>query len=204
MADPINKLANVCINVFPAKWQEVAEIAAAAEHAGVSDIGVVDSPLVSRDLYVSCVACLLETTELRVQTAVTNPVTRHPSVSAASALSLCELAPGRVTIGIATGDSALWGVGLKPAKIAELCEYIVALKTLLGGKEAVFRGCNFSWSLEGLRCDACAINLCRLFRSQGREGIRTSCRWFDHCGDGIHPGRHQTCSLADCRGVRRG
>ena len=143
MADPINKLANVCINVFPAKWQEVAEIAAAAEHAGVSDIGVVDSPLVSRDLYVSCVACLLETTELRVQTAVTNPVTRHPSVSAASALSLCELAPGRVTIGIATGDSALWGVGLKPAKIAELCEYIVALKTLLGGKEAVFRGATF-------------------------------------------------------------
>ena len=67
-------------------------------------------------------------------------MTRHPSVTAGSALSLCELAPGRVVIGIATGDSAVWGVGLKPAKVSELCEYIIALKTLLRGEEAVFQG----------------------------------------------------------------
>ena len=64
MSDPANPLANVCVNVFAPRWQEVAEIAGAAERAGVSDIGIVDSPLVSRDLYVSCVACLLETTKL--------------------------------------------------------------------------------------------------------------------------------------------
>ena len=128
---------------MPPKWPQITAIADLAERAGISDIGIVDSPLVSRDLYVSCVACLLETAKLRVQTAVTNPVTRHPSVTAGSALSLCELAPGRVVIGIATGDSAVWGVGLKPAKVSELCEYIIALKTLLRGEEAIWQGKSF-------------------------------------------------------------
>ena len=143
MADRIKKATNICITLMPPKWPEVTEIADAAERAGISDVGIVDSPLVSRDLYVSCVACLLQTAKLRVQTAVTNPVTRHPSVTAGSALSLCELAPGRVVIGIATGDSAVWGVGLKPAKVGELCEYIVALKALLRGEEAIWRGSSF-------------------------------------------------------------
>lgn len=143
MADMNEKNTNVCVNIFPSKWSEVSEIAGALERAGVSDIGLVDSPLVCRDVYVGCVASLLQTERLRVQTAVTNPVTRHPSVTAGSALSLCELAPGRAVIGIATGDSAVWGVGLKPAKVSELCEYIVALKTLLRGEEAIFRGDTF-------------------------------------------------------------
>ena len=143
MADEIENTANVCVGVFPFKWSEVTEIAGALERAGISDMGIVDSPLVCRDLYVGCVASLLQTDKLRVQTAVTNPVTRHPSVTAGSALSLCELAPGRVVIGIATGDSAVWGVGLKPAKVSELCEYIIALKTLLRGEEAVFQGNTF-------------------------------------------------------------
>jgi len=143
MADSTKTAANICITVFPQKWSEVTEMAVAAERAGITDIGIVDSPLVSRDLYVSCVAALLQTDKLRVQTAVTNPVTRHPSVTAASALSLCELAPGRVIIGIATGDSALWGVGLKPARVAELCEYIVALKALLRGEQATWAGASF-------------------------------------------------------------
>lgn len=134
---------NICVSVFPFNWSEVTEIAGALERTGISDIGIIDSPLVCRDLYVGCVASLLQTAKLRVQTAVTNPVTRHPSVTAGSALSLCELAPGRVVIGIATGDSAVWGVGLKPAKLAELREYIVALKALLRGEEANYRGSSF-------------------------------------------------------------
>ena len=143
MSDRIKKATNVCITVFAPRWSEVAAIADVAERAGITDIGIVDSPLVARDLYVSSVACLLQTDKLRVQTAVTNPVTRHPSVTAGSALSLGELAPGRVVIGIATGDSAVWGVGLKPAKVGELCEYIVALKALLRGEEATWRGASF-------------------------------------------------------------
>ena len=85
-------------------------------------------------------ACPLETATLLVQTAVTNPVIRHPSVTTGSALSMCELAPGRIVIDIATVACALWGVGLKPSKVAEFYEYIIALKALLHGEEAPWQG----------------------------------------------------------------
>ena len=40
--------------------------------------------------------------------------------------------------------TAQWGgMGLKPAKVSELCEYIIALKTLLRGEEAIWRGNTF-------------------------------------------------------------
>ena len=86
----VRKRPNVCLNIFADKWPAVAELARTAERVGASDIGIADTPLITRDMYVSCVACLQETSALRVHTAVTNPVTRHPSVTAGSALSLCE------------------------------------------------------------------------------------------------------------------
>ena len=42
--------SNVCLNVFPQKWADVASIAAALERAGISDCGVVDSPDTLRQL----------------------------------------------------------------------------------------------------------------------------------------------------------
>lgn len=120
-----------------------AEIAQAAERAGITAINFPDSPLIYPEVYISCAASLLSTSSLEVQTGATNPVTRHPSVTAGTAITLSELAPKRVGIGIATGDSACWGVGLRPARIAELCEYIVALRALVRGKEATWRGATF-------------------------------------------------------------
>ena len=135
--------SKISLNVFAQRRAEIVEIARAAESAGVLDLGIADTPLITRDLYLSCSACLHETSKLRLHTAVTNPVTRHPSVTAGSLLTLCEQAPGRVAFGIATGDSALWGVGLKPAKITEMSEYIVAVRALLRGEEASWRGTTF-------------------------------------------------------------
>ena len=134
---------NICYNLMPGSWSEMTRLATLAEQAGLHSIGIADSPLIARDLFVASAACLQCTDQLNVFSAVTNPVTRHPSVMATAAMSLCEIAPGRVAMGIATGDSALWGVGLKPAKIAVLREYILALKALLRGQEAVWQGNTF-------------------------------------------------------------
>jgi 5,10-methylenetetrahydromethanopterin reductase len=82
-------------------------------------------------------------------TTVTNPVTRHPSVTAAAMLALAELAPRRVAIGIGPGDSALWSVGLKPATIAELRDYVVAVKALSRDEEAQWRGRSFRRTWTG-------------------------------------------------------
>ena len=81
-------------------------------------------------------------------TSVTNPLSRDPSVTASCLLTLEEIAPGRVAFGIGTGDSALWGVGLRPATVAQLRDYIVAVKALLRGEEADYQGRRFrmQWS----------------------------------------------------------
>lgn len=120
-----------------------AELARAAEAAGIRAINFPDSPLLYPEVYIACAASLMSTSTLEVHTGATNPVTRHPSVTAGTAVTLAGLAPNRVTIGMATGDSAVWGVGERPARIAELCEYIVAVRALVRGKEATWRGATF-------------------------------------------------------------
>ena len=128
---------------LPVTLSDIPELARAAESAGVNAINMPDSPLLYPDVYMSCAVSMLATSEIGIHTGVTNPVTRHPSVTAGTARSLSQLGPNRTAIGIATGDSACWGVGLKGARIAELCEYVVALKSLLRGEEATWRGVSF-------------------------------------------------------------
>ena len=118
------------------------------DDAGVDTIGLPDSPALVRELYVVAALCAQQTSRARIMTSVTNPTSRDPSVTAASLLSLEEVAPGRVVFGIGTGDSALWGVGLRPATVAQLRDYIVAVKALLRGGEADYQGRRFrmQWS----------------------------------------------------------
>jgi len=115
----------------------------ACEEAGIHTYGIPDSPIQRPDLYVSSTVCALNTNRMRILSCVTNPVTRHPSVTASCLRALDELAPGRIAMGIATGDSALWGVGLKPATVASLREYLLAVKGLIRGEEVSYRGKSF-------------------------------------------------------------
>ena len=62
---------------------------------------------------------------------MTNPVTRHPSVTAAAIATIEHLCPGRAVLGIGIGDAAIKGAGLKPAALAELVAYIEAVRRLL-------------------------------------------------------------------------
>jgi len=125
-----------------AKWYE------ACDRAGLAVVCIPDSPALLRELYVSTTIAAMVTSRIRIMILATNPVTRHPSITASAAMSLDELAPGRITIGIATGDSALWATGQRPARVAELREYILAVKALLRGEPATWRGKTFeqAWS----------------------------------------------------------
>ena len=127
---------------------ELAKLWRAADAAGIDTLTVSDSPLRVHEMYILATLCAREAAQARILTCVTNPVTRHPSVAASALLSLNELAPGRIAFGIATGDSALWGVGLKSATVARLREYILAMKALLRGESATWQGTTFAgaWS----------------------------------------------------------
>ena len=132
-----------CLNVLQGNWDDVTRAARTIDANGVQGIGVVDSPALERDVYLAAAACALSTERTKIFTAVTNPVSRHPCVAASALLQVEELAPGRVICGIATGDSAMWGVGLRPAKVETLREYVLAIKALLRGDEATWKGKRF-------------------------------------------------------------
>lgn len=119
------------------EWWELAD------EAGVAVIGLPDSPALVRDLYVAAALCAHHTKRSRIMTAVTNPVSRDPAVTASALRTLEEIAPGRIAMGIGTGDSAMWGVGGRPATVARLREYIVAVKRLVRGEDADYQGRRF-------------------------------------------------------------
>ena len=114
---------------------ELVELWKACENAGLHIVGAADSQNLMREMYVSMAACALATSQAKIMSYATNPVTRHPTVTAGAFVALDELAPGRMMMGIATGDSAMWSMGQKPAKLAVLRDYLVAVKALCAGEK---------------------------------------------------------------------
>ena len=140
------------LSVIFAQGQQLAqavELWQACEKAGLDMIGVADSPNLLREMYISTAMALTGTASIPVITYVTNPVSRHPSVTACGFMTLNELAPGRIGMGIGSGDSALWSIGRKGAKVALMRDYIVAVKALLRGERVTWEGFDFKgeWSL---------------------------------------------------------
>jgi 5,10-methylenetetrahydromethanopterin reductase len=111
-----------------------------AEAVGFDYIGIGDSQSLFRELYVSLSVIALATSQVRIGPTVTNPLTRHPAVTASAIASLNELSSGRAFLGISTGDSAVHNLELQPARLAYLKEYIQAVHALLAGQTHVYQG----------------------------------------------------------------
>ena len=111
-----------------------------AEEAGFDVAWLPDSQFLWRDVWGALTLAAAQTRAISLGTCVTNLETRHPSVTAAAAASVEELAPGRVILGIGSGDSAVKTLGLKPTNLARMREQIGILRTLLDGGAAEFEG----------------------------------------------------------------
>jgi alkanesulfonate monooxygenase SsuD/methylene tetrahydromethanopterin reductase-like flavin-dependent oxidoreductase (luciferase family) len=105
---------------MPRDIREAVRIAIAADAAGFDALGLCDSPVLYDEVYPSVTACLSATERLRVGPNVTNPVTRHWTIHAASLRAHEKLAPGRAMLGIGPGDGAVYGIGREPAGNAAL------------------------------------------------------------------------------------
>src|SRR5438132_2409807 len=77
------------------------------EDEGWDGILIGDSQNYGFDLYVKLTVAAMATKRVKVGSFVTNPVTRHPAVTAAAMASLNELTSGRAVLGVGRGDSAL-------------------------------------------------------------------------------------------------
>ena len=88
------------IIIRPDSVEEAASEAALAERYGFDSLGFVDSQSVYRELYVSMAAAANVTSRLRLLPAVSNPVSRHPAVTASAIASTAKLSGGRARLGI--------------------------------------------------------------------------------------------------------
>jgi len=105
-----------------------------------------DSQSLCADPYVRMGVWAAATERLRLSTGVTNPLTRHPAVTAAAAATLQSISGGRAVLGIGRGDSALAYLGHAPAGLALFRRTLSDLQTLLSGGEVAFGAHDFGAS----------------------------------------------------------
>ena len=92
------------------------------------------------EVYVTLTATAMRTRRARIGTNVTNPITRHPAVTASAIASINQLSGGRAFLGIATGLSALRNIGKHAAKVQDLEDYVRAVQDLTAGRATTWQG----------------------------------------------------------------
>ena len=120
--------------------EALAPRARLAEDMGFDYVGVGDSQSLFREVYVSLSMIAMSTHSVMLGPTITNPITRHPAVTASAIASVNELSGGRAFLGIGSGDSSVLNLGLRPARVAELRHYIQSVRDMLAGETAEHRG----------------------------------------------------------------
>lgn len=126
------------------------EWAQAAEQVGFDLLGYGDSQCLLPEMSVAMAAIGAATKQPIICPTVSNPLTRHPTVAASTFAALQQLTGGRAVFCLGSGDSAALSIGHRPASLAELEAYGVAVQTLTKGETATFRGtdCRLEWAVE--------------------------------------------------------
>lgn len=119
---------------------DVAQFVSRCEVAGFDGVGILDSQMLERDVFVSMAMAAQATSRIRICSAVLNPVTRHVSVMASAIKTVSETAPGRAEFWIGRGFSSVQTIGVPPATVKEMRECVLTLKSLLSGEEVTFNG----------------------------------------------------------------
>jgi 5,10-methylenetetrahydromethanopterin reductase len=111
-----------------------------AEEGGVSEMWLIDSQLAMKDVYTGLTLAALATERMTLGTGVTNLHTRHPTVTANAIAAIAELSDGRAALGLGAGDSAVYGLGRKPSKVAEVREALGFFGEVLDGRAGTWEG----------------------------------------------------------------
>lgn len=107
---------------------------------GFDCIGIPDTPMLMREVYVALTAAGLSTSRADIMLMATNPITRDVSVTAGALLALRDLIGDRVRMCVAAGDSATKAIGLGKARADEVAEFILALRGLTAGETVTYKG----------------------------------------------------------------
>jgi alkanesulfonate monooxygenase SsuD/methylene tetrahydromethanopterin reductase-like flavin-dependent oxidoreductase (luciferase family) len=113
-----------------------------AEQLGYDSVWVTDSQMLFSDCYAVLALAARQTQRLRLGPGTAICGTRIPPVHVAAMATLNRIAPGRVHLGIGTGNTAMRSMGQRPMRIAEYAEYLRVLAALLRGEvvDYTFKG----------------------------------------------------------------
>jgi 5,10-methylenetetrahydromethanopterin reductase len=109
------------------------------ESLGFDHLWLTDSSLHARNCYAYLTLAATRSSRLQIGTAVTNPATRHPAITAAAAATVDEIAAGRLILGIGAGDRPLLALGLRPSRLASVAAAISGIRQLWRGEEVDLR-----------------------------------------------------------------
>lgn len=165
----------------------VADIAGMADEHEYEFVTMGDTQALLREVYSTLAIAGDRTSSIDVGPLVTNPVTRHPVVIASAICTLNEITGGRAMLGISTGDSSVFTLGKRPAKLAEMERAVTAIRHLVHGEEAELEDATvrLQWLTEQNQPEAVPI----FWAAEGPKSQRLAGRLADAVlmGGGITP-----------------
>ena len=132
---------------------------ALAESQGFSHAWFGDSQMVWADVYQCMALCAANTTTIKLGTNVTNPSSRIAPVTAGNFATLNVLAPGRVIMGIGTGNTSRRTLGMPAARLAEMRTHVDVCRGLLRGETVPYQEGERQRMIRFLNPDEGFINL---------------------------------------------
>jgi alkanesulfonate monooxygenase SsuD/methylene tetrahydromethanopterin reductase-like flavin-dependent oxidoreductase (luciferase family) len=121
-------------------YQPVLDGLKLAEDVGFTFAGLIDSPYNFMDVYPYLAAGALNTSKIQLGPYVTNPMTRHPSVTASAMATINVMSEGRAFLGLGRGDSGVKMLGWKPAKWKDYERAIDDMRSWMRGDEVTVEG----------------------------------------------------------------
>jgi 5,10-methylenetetrahydromethanopterin reductase len=136
-------------------WKDVAF----AESHGFTHAWIADSQMVWADPFQCLALCAINTRTIKLGTNVTNPSSRIAPVTACSFATLNALAPGRVIMGIGTGNTSRRTLGMPAARLSQLRCHVEVCSGLWNGETVPYREGDRRRQIRFLRSDIDFINI---------------------------------------------
>ena len=131
----------------------------AAEALGFDAAWLFDSHMVYSDVYVIMALCAERTRRMSLGTGIAVAPSRIAPVTAHSIATLNQLYPGRVALGLGTGNTGRRTMGFPPMKAGDFRDYIRTVKGLLHDETVDYREGGMTRPIRFLHPDRGIVNL---------------------------------------------
>jgi probable F420-dependent oxidoreductase len=132
--------------------QRLVDLFQLGEANGFTTAWIYDSHILWQEPYPLLTLIALNTERMNIGLCVTNPGTRHPTVTASAMEVLNDISGGRMVVGIGRGDSARRVIGMPPVTTARLERAAADIKALSAGEKITADGheIQIPWASHGV------------------------------------------------------